>query len=75
MPQEEAFRYHVDGLAMVVKIVFLGLEKWKDLMLGGEEINGRHVQPESHSNGSFVCLQVKIFFDGIIALLEREIFD
>ena len=60
---------------MVVKMEFLGLQKLEDLALGGEEVNGRHVQPESHSNGSFVCLQMEIFFDGIIALLEREIFD
>ena len=60
---------------MVVKMKFLSLWKSEDLVLGGQEVNGRHVQPESHSNGSFVCLQMEIFFDGIVALLEREIFD
>ena len=60
---------------MVVKTEFLSLEKWKDLALSGWKVNGRHVQPESHSHGSFVHLQMEVFLDGIIALLEREIFD
>ena len=60
---------------MVVNAKFLGLEHFEDLALGGKEFDGSHAEPERHSNGSFVCLQMEFFFDGVGALLEGEIFD
>ena len=55
MPENEAFRNHGDGLAVMVNAEVLSLEQVKDLALSFEKVNGSHFHPKGDPHGLFVC--------------------